>query len=132
MLSKVLIVEDDINLNRLLSRGFLSAQFHAIAVHNLAAALEALQSEVIEFVVLDLGLPDCDGWEVVRRIETLSLDYPAPQIIIVTGRDPAEALPENATGYSILQKPVSLNTLIRLAFDLRQQVTVQKLRNQSL
>jgi two-component system, OmpR family, KDP operon response regulator KdpE len=116
---KVLIVEDDIQLNRLLQKGFSVANLMTIPTYNLANALNVLQTENIAVIVLDLGLPDGSGWDI---IDTLRAAQPAeahPKIIIITGREKAELEHPNARDYFILQKPVNVSELIRLAIQMR-------------
>jgi DNA-binding response OmpR family regulator len=116
---KVLIVEDDIQLNRLLQKSFSVASLSTIPTYNLTEALNVLQKENIAVIVLDLGLPDGSGWDI---IDTLRAAQPAeshPKIIIITGRDPSEHQHPNAKDYFILQKPVNVSELIRIAIQMR-------------
>ena len=116
---KVLIVEDDIQLNRLLQKGFSVANLMTISTYNLTDALNVLQKENIAVIVLDLGLPDGSGWDI---IDTLRAAQPAeahPKIIIITGRDTSSVEHPNAKDYFILQKPVNVSELIRLAIQMR-------------
>lgn len=72
-------MEDDDAIAEPLVRGLAKEGFETVRVSTGRAALEALPTEM---VLLDLGLPDMDGYEVCRRIRTMS-DVP---IIILTAR----------------------------------------------
>jgi two-component system, OmpR family, KDP operon response regulator KdpE len=81
--ARVLLVEDDPAIRTMVMRA-LRDRGHAVGVA--AAGLAALQSVIDErpdLVVLDLGLPDVDGLEVLRMIRAVS---PTP-VIIATARD---------------------------------------------
>lgn len=107
--TKILVVEDDPQMRRFL-RGALTA--HGYLLVEAETAREALQlaaSHNPELVILDLGLPDRDGLEVVRELRTW---FAAP-IVVVSARgredDKVEALDAGADDY--LTKPFGVKEL---------------------
>jgi CheY-like chemotaxis protein len=65
---QILIVEDDEDTAAVLAE-FLQLKGHSVrAVHDGASALETIRNEPIEIVLLDLGLPKMNGYEVARAI----------------------------------------------------------------
>jgi DNA-binding response OmpR family regulator len=81
----LLIVDDDRN-SREGYRLYLSAKgFDVLAVSGGADALEFVKRATPDLVVLDLGLPDIDGWEVARRLKN-SDETSAIPIIAFSGR----------------------------------------------
>jgi two-component system, OmpR family, response regulator RegX3 len=76
---RVLIVEDDDAIAEPLASGLAREGF---AVQRVATGEAALQVPPVDLVLLDLGLPDLDGYEVCRRIRASS-DVP---IIVITAR----------------------------------------------
>lgn len=76
-------------------------------------ALERLERELPDVMVLDLRMPDIDGMEVLRRVKTM---YPQLEVIILTGhgseQDEQEARRLGAFAY--LRKPVNTNELIEV------------------
>ncbi len=107
---RVLIVDDDRWL-RDTTRELLDAEGHRVdAVGSAAAALSFLEQMAVEVVVLDLGLPDMDGLEVLRRLGQLD-DRPA--VIVFTGRDDIETIVEamKCGAENFLVKPVDAPTL---------------------
>src|SRR5262249_30052795 len=80
---RVLVVEDDTDIAVPLMRGLEREGFEVECHDRGLRALEALHgSNAADVVLLDLGLPDIDGFEVCRRIRAAS-DVP---IIVVTAR----------------------------------------------
>jgi DNA-binding response OmpR family regulator len=82
---RVLIVEDDDHIASPLVKGLVAEGFEAERVDTGAAALARVESESAsppDVILLDLRLPDVDGFEVCRRIRALG-DVP---VIVVTAR----------------------------------------------
>jgi DNA-binding response OmpR family regulator len=78
-----LVVEDDDAIGALVGAYLEQAGFQVVRECTGAGALHAAEREQLRFVVLDLGLPDVDGFELCRRLRGLA-DIP---ILIVTARD---------------------------------------------
>ncbi|MCK9925019.1 response regulator transcription factor [Frankia sp. AgPm24] len=109
--ARVLVVEDDVSLGRLLTRSLRRAGYTAILVADGASALEqAASTDPPDLVLLDLGLPDLDGNDVCRRMRGLT-DSP---VIVITARaeeaDRVRALDLGADDY--LVKPFGLAELL--------------------
>jgi DNA-binding response OmpR family regulator len=104
---RVLIVEDDDTIAEPLAKGLARSGFEVQRVATGQAALEAPPADLI---LLDLGLPDVDGYEVCRRIRAAS-DIP---IIVITARgeevDRVIGLELGADDYVV--KPFGLRELV--------------------
>lgn len=87
---RVLVVEDDEGIADGL-RANLRQQGAAVDVAgNVAAAWAALRAESFDLVLLDLGLPDADGSELLRRLRAsppAGVPDPATPVLIMTARD---------------------------------------------
>ncbi|HHH40539.1 MAG TPA: response regulator transcription factor [Chloroflexi bacterium] len=82
----VLIVDDEANIIEL-ARMYLEQEgFHVVSAADGATALEMIARRPPAVLILDLMLPEVDGWEVCRRVRagTVAPDLP---IIILTARD---------------------------------------------
>jgi two-component system response regulator RegX3 len=76
---QVLLVEDDPSIASSLGDSLTAAGY---LVHHVATGAEAIAADVPDMVLLDLGLPDMDGYDVCRAIRGVS-DVP---IIVITAR----------------------------------------------
>jgi DNA-binding response OmpR family regulator len=84
----VLLVEDDPKIVSFLAKGFRREGFRLDCVSTGAEALARLEDGGIDVQLLDLGLPDRDGLEVLRKMRDRGMDVP---VIVVTGRtDPRD------------------------------------------
>jgi two-component system KDP operon response regulator KdpE len=120
-LGTILLVEDEPALRRLL-RTTLSAQGYRVSESETGAeGLAALSSQKPDLVMLDLGLPDIDGLEVIRRIRR---DSPVPIIVLTARSDErtkVEALDLGAD--DIVTKPFGAEELVaRVRTALRHRV----------
>ncbi len=106
----VLIVDDNVTAAQGMAT-LLSHSGHDITVvHTGLGALEQIRGRTFSAILLDIGLPDIDGYEVARR---LFKDYPesSVKVIALTGFGQAEDKAKTkAAGFSHhLTKPISLN-----------------------
>jgi two-component system alkaline phosphatase synthesis response regulator PhoP len=79
----VLIVDDEQNIIELARMYLEQAGFTVISASDGATALERIFAEMPNFIVLDLMLPEVDGWEVCKRVRARS----ETPILMLTARD---------------------------------------------
>ena len=108
-MAKVVLIEDDVEIRRLVAEA-LSEQGHD--VESAAMAMDGLQLTVKgapDLVVMDLGLPDLDGTELLRMIRSVS----KVPIIIITARGADDVVVKtlDAGADDYLTKPFSLTQL---------------------
>lgn len=106
----ILVVEDDMQIQKFICFALNSEGFAPVAVSTGQGALSKLVSEQIDMMLLDLGLPDFDGMDIIQKVREWS-DMP---IIVVSARDQdkekAAALDGGADDY--LTKPFSTTELL--------------------
>ncbi|MBQ6889449.1 MAG: response regulator transcription factor [Oscillospiraceae bacterium] len=107
---KILVVEDDATVRNLITTTLRSNHYPYITAGNGEAALAAASAQQPDIVFLDLGLPDLDGVEVIKRIRCWS----KMPIIVISARsedaDKVAALDAGADDY--LTKPFSVTELL--------------------
>jgi two-component system OmpR family response regulator len=81
---RLLIVEDDTSLATGLMRALSNEGYDVSAAFNGEEALERVRSEPYDMLVLDIGLPGIDGFEVLRRLRAGGYALP---VLILTARD---------------------------------------------
>ena len=84
-MKRILVVEDEPQIAHFLRRGLTYKGFEVLIAPSGEQALEAMQAFAPDLVVLDILLPDMDGYEVCRRLRA-SYDT-ALQILILTAKD---------------------------------------------
>ncbi|HTY37238.1 MAG TPA: response regulator [Bacteroidota bacterium] len=79
----VLIIDDEIQIRRLLELTLKSNDYKVLMAENATEGLRRAETERPELMILDLGLPDMDGLEVLKRVRSWS----AMPVLIVSVRD---------------------------------------------
>ncbi len=110
MAQRVLVVDDDPTIRRTLRINLRARGYEVEEVGSGADALSTIEDAPPDLVVLDLGLPDLDGVEVLRRIRARS----AVPVVVLSARhqsdDKVEALDEGADDY--VTKPFGMDELM--------------------
>ena len=70
-MKKILLVEDDPFLIDIYSTKFRQMDFDVILAKDGVEALEAMEKDSLDFVILDIVLPHVDGWQVLREMKKI-------------------------------------------------------------
>jgi len=119
---KVLIVDDELHIRRLIHAALARADYAIVEAESAREALDLLRDERPDIVLLDLGLPDRDGLELVPLVKQQS----DTTLIVVSARDATDqkvaALDLGADDY--LTKPFDTDELLaRVRVALRNRMT---------
>lgn len=109
---KVMLVDDEEEFVTTLSERIQMLDFSSSVAFTGEQALQIVDDQIPDVMILDLKMPSIDGREVLRRVKKA---YPKVQVIILTGqgseKDRKEALSLGAFCY--LHKPVQIDELAR-------------------
>jgi DNA-binding response OmpR family regulator len=118
---KILIIDDDSELGEALKEQLsLHKEFDAVVAQNASEGIQIVRAELIDLVIMDIGLPDIDGHEAVRILRRNGFKGP---VIILSGRDEdADAILGLELGANdYVTKPFHLGVLLaRIRAQLRQ------------
>lgn len=107
----ILVVDDDPLVVAFVAKGLTAHGFHVDEVSTGSAAIARLDEGGIDVMLLDLGLPDIDGMELMRLLRERGTDVPT---VVITARsnprDRAAALDLGARDH--ITKPFALATLV--------------------
>ena len=109
-MNKVLAVDDDVIMTKMLDKILTANAFEVSTANNGLDAIEAVRRDVPDVIVLDLMMPDLNGWEVCREIRTFSQVPILVLSAVVDSEGVMRALEEGANDY--LVKPVPVGVLI--------------------
>ncbi|MGH8121600.1 MAG: response regulator transcription factor, partial [Rudaea sp.] len=123
---KVLIVEDQPRLGQFLKQGLSERAYTVTWIRTCSEARDALAESSYDVIVLDLGLPDGDGLDLLRQWRRAGFTEP---VLILSARDSVQdriaGLDVGADDY--LQKPFSIEELLARIRALIRRLASQKL-----
>ncbi len=110
-MSKILIAEDEPRIASFVSKGLRAAGYAPTAVGTAAQAVDLAGTGEFDLLILDLGLPDQDGFTALKRIRSMNVTVP---VIILTARssvsDTVAGLENGADDY--MAKPFQFEELL--------------------
>jgi two-component system, OmpR family, KDP operon response regulator KdpE len=122
---KILVVDDEPPIRKLLRLGLSTQGYSVVEAMNATDAIEQIALTQPDLVVLDLGLPDLSGYELLRRWRDERSDLP---VVILSSRTDeggiVQALELGADDY--ITKPFGMNELVaRIRVALRHRLQQQ-------
>ena len=125
---RLLLVEDEIEIQRFLARALTEAGFDVDAANDAKTAMNCVAEAVYDIFVVDLGLPDQDGIELILSMRRVGVKAP---VLILSARrsvdDRVKGLEEGGDDY--LTKPFALPELIaRLRNLLKRDAGAERAR----
>lgn len=122
--TKLLIIDDENQIRRFLKAGLPETEFQLIEAENAAEGIQFVATYNPEIILLDLGLPDMDGIEVVKQLR----EWSHTPIIVLSARGQEEdkilALDCGADDY--LTKPFAIGELAaRIRATIRRQANLK-------
>ncbi|MDO4240315.1 response regulator transcription factor [Micrococcus sp.] len=123
--ARLLVVDDEPNIRELLSTSLRFAGFEVRAAANGREALDAAEEFQPDLAVLDVMLPDMDGFTVTRRLRAAGRHFP---VVFLTARDGTE---DKVTGLTVggddyVTKPFSLDEVVaRIRAVLRRTASLE-------
>ncbi len=110
-MARILVVEDDLDLNRILCRTLTNRGYDVTSADNGISALSKTEEQTFDMIITDIMMPKMDGFELADSIRLTNKDIP---IIFMTARDDK---PSKMLGYSIgiddyIVKPFDMDILL--------------------
>ncbi|NOZ57964.1 MAG: response regulator [Euryarchaeota archaeon] len=90
-MKKVLVVDDEADMLRLV-RGILEKEFEVITASSGREALELVRENMPDVVLLDIMMPDMDGWDFLEKFQKLAGAERVPVIIFSIRSEASEVL----------------------------------------
>jgi DNA-binding response OmpR family regulator len=110
MPTKILVIDDDLAITELMSMLLKTHGFDVISTNSGAEGVKLVEEKNPNVVLLDLMMPDLDGWQVSKAIRTFSN---VPILILSAINDPAMVASVLDTGADdFLVKPVPSSVLV--------------------
>ncbi len=123
----MLLVDDEKEFVQTLSERLITRQYGSHPVFDGQQALDCLETETPDVMVLDLKMPGMEGVEVLKKVKKA---HPGIEVIILTGHgsdsDRATCMEEGA--FAWLRKPVDIKELTAVIDNAYAQVAAKRLK----
>ena len=106
---KILIIDDDINFLDLIDRRLSKEGYLVFTANNGKSGLNKANKLVPDIIILDIVMPDMDGWTVYKKLKTTPLLSQIPVIIVTIGD--YEKMAKDFGVVDFLAKPIKWKTL---------------------
>ena len=108
---RILVVDDEVRLARQIASAMMGVGHDAVLIHDGEAALHEAAEASFDLIVLDVGLPRIDGFEVLRRLRAQHI---TSRVLMLTARSQVE---DRVTGLQLgaddyLPKPFAMQELV--------------------
>src|SRR5512145_1680088 len=114
MTAKILLTEDDSDNMDLFTYVLQRAGYQVLQAHDGVEAIEIARRELPSLILMDLAMPEMDGWTAAEKLKNDPLTQDIP-IVALTVRslpeDKIRAIEAGVNGY--MTKPMNLNNFIR-------------------
>ncbi|MCP4724842.1 MAG: response regulator [bacterium] len=123
--SKVLLVDDEVEYVHTLSERLKTRSLESSIVYDGEEALDVVNDEEPEVMLLDLKMPGIDGLEVLRKVKKTNPDI---EVIIVTGHGSVKEkeLATELGAFAYLEKPVDIEVLTNTMQEAYKRVNLRK------
>ena len=109
---KILIIDDDSLLSRTIDMCLSKKGHNVKTFYSGVDAVKHLFEEKPDSVVLDIRLPDCDGWFIARLLERLEGLGKVP-VIVISVLEPDRRELADVKPYAYIQKPFDMGQLLQ-------------------
>jgi DNA-binding response OmpR family regulator len=108
---RILIVEDEATLRRVIARNLVGRGHLVQEAESVGAALNAINDELPDLILLDINLPDRTGWDLLRELRRREIVIPT---IIVSAVRVSQGRIAEFSPLAYLPKPFPLEALLRI------------------
>ena len=108
---KVLVVDDDINLNYLISKVLTKNGYQVFQAYNADDAYDTIDINYIDLIITDIMMPGIDGYQFTSSLRKENIDIP---VLMITAKDEFK---DKAKGFNVgaddyLVKPINMDELL--------------------
>ncbi|WP_426357184.1 ATP-binding protein [Pseudocolwellia sp. HL-MZ19] len=107
----ILVVDDDPNQHRLMHDLLNPLGFKVLLAPNAETGLQVLENNTVDLLLLDVRMPDMDGWQMAEKLRDLS--YVMPILMVsANARDAEASLQAKSFHNGYIAKPVNIDALL--------------------
>jgi DNA-binding response OmpR family regulator len=115
---KILIVDDEPDIHFILKSALKKEGYDIVETYGGNECLTKIDKETPDLVLLDINMPDIDGWEVCKKIKESKIDVPVSMISVRRSPGSIKKSLEYAHADRHLSKPLNIKEVLSTIKDL--------------
>lgn len=122
MFKKILIADDEFLTRWSLKEALTQEGYEVVLVEDGKKAIDKIKEENFDFIILDLAMPEVNGWGVLREIKKIK---PYTRVIIISayGKDNTEKMAKEEGAWEYIEKPYLINKIKNLLKSTNHSIT---------
>jgi DNA-binding NtrC family response regulator len=124
-MNRIMVLDDDEQIRKALLKILRVEGYEVILAGQAGEALDKLERQSIDLLLLDLNLPNKSGWDVFERVTSIN---PLLPVIIITGKEKQSELAVAAGVGALMQKPLDVPLLLKTIAELLIESPEQRLK----
>jgi len=125
MKKRILLADDDAAVSEMLGRVLESEQYDVVAAKTGRTAAMKFLADPPDLVLLDLNMPDTDGWE---AFEMMNIAHPLVPIIVITAKPQQYEHAAELGVDGLMEKPLNLPLLLAAIADFLAESETDRMR----
>lgn len=127
MSNSILLADDDAALRHLLGCALQAEGYDVIPARTAREAIQVFLHQTPDLVLLDLKLPEKDGWEVLQFMQQLR---PWMPVIVITGRPDQFARASRLGAAGLMEKPLDLPLMFRAVENMLEKSNLERVEHE--
>ena len=112
MNKRIVVVDDDLLLLKTIDICLRKRGYDVNTFHNGADAVKHFFAQKPDLIMLDIRLPDCDGWFIAKLLEKLDWTQEVP-LVVISVLEPDRRKVAETKPYAYIQKPFEMGQLVQ-------------------
>ncbi len=129
IVKKILVVDDDQDIRVILRTILWANNYDTLFAGDAISAISVAREETPDLILLDLSLPNGDGFTVMKKLRSFPTLESVP-VIVVTARDPRDERERvlKAGAKAFFQKPINRNALLATIYRVLDTPSIEMAR----
>ncbi len=124
-MKKILLADDDSSVREMLGRVLESELYRVVQAHTGRHAAAKFMADLPDLVLLDLDMPDRDGWDV---FELINGTHPSVPVIIITAKSRQYQRAAKLRVDALMEKPLDIPLLLKAIRDYLAESETERVR----